>query len=148
MSKEQENITHDLQKLQDPERASILSKFFKTGNGEYGEGDIFLGIKVPELRKIAKKHSGVLLDDIGILMKNNIHEYRLISLLILVLKYNKEDSNGKKEIVDFYLSNIKYVNNWILLIAQHHIFWVIFSLTKTNQYCTDWQDQTTCGSEE
>ena len=115
MSKERENITEDLQKLQDPERASILSNFFKTGKGEYGEGDIFLGIKVPELRKIAKKHSGVPLDDIGLLMKNNIHEYRLISLFILVLKYNKEDSNGKKEIVDFYLSNIKYVNNWDLV---------------------------------
>ena len=115
MSKERENITEDLQKLQDPKRASILSKFFKTGKGEYGEGDIFLGIKVPELRKIAKKHSGVPLDDIGLLMENNIHEYRLISLFILVLKYNKEDSNGKKEIVDFYLSNIKYVNNWDLV---------------------------------
>jgi len=115
MSKERENITEDLQKLQDPERATISSKFFKTGKGEYGEGDIFLGIKVPELRKIAKKHSGVPLDDIGLLMKNNIHEYRLISLFILVLKYNKEDSNGKKEIVDFYLSNLKYVNNWDLV---------------------------------
>jgi len=107
MSKERENITEDLQKLQDPERATISSKFFKTGKGEYGEGDIFLGIKVPELRKIAKKHSGVPLDDIGLLMKNNIHEYRLISLFILVLKYNKEDSNGQRQINIIQIGKIR-----------------------------------------
>ena len=115
MTKELENIKDDLQQLADPEKARVLSRFFKTGKGEYGEGDIFLGIKVPEQRKIAKKYSGIAFDDIGQLLESNIHEYRLTSLFILILKYNKEDSRRKQEIVDFYVNNIKNVNNWDLV---------------------------------
>lgn len=115
MTKELENIKDDLQQLADPEKARVLSRFFKTGKGEYGEGDIFLGIKVPEQRKIAKKYSGLAFDDIGQLLESNIHEYRLTSLFILILKYNKKDSSEKQEIVDFYLNNIKNVNNWDLV---------------------------------
>ena len=110
-----ENITTDFQNLQDPEKAKQLSRYFKTGKGEYGEGDIFLGIKVPEQRKLAKKYSGLPLDDIGHLLKSTIHEYRLTCLFILVLKYNKEDEKGKMEVVDFYISNLKHVNNWDLV---------------------------------
>lgn len=115
MTKELEYIKDDLQQLADPEKARVLSRFFKTGNGEYGEGDIFLGIKVPEQRKIAKKYSGLAFDDISQLLESNIHEYRLTSLFILIFKYNKEDSIGKQEIVDFYVNNIKNVNNWDLV---------------------------------
>ncbi len=115
MTKELEYIIDDLQQLADPKKARVLSRFFKTGKGEYGEGDIFLGIKVPEQRKIAKMYSGLTFDDIGQLLGSNIHEYRLTSLFILILKYNKEDSMGKQEIVDFYLKNIKNVNNWDLV---------------------------------
>ena len=115
MTKELENIKDDLQQLANPEKARVLSGFFKTGKGEYGEGDIFLGIRVPEQRKIAKKYSGLAFDDIGQLLESNIHEYRLTSLFILILKYNKEGSRGKKEIVDFYVKNIKNVNNWDLV---------------------------------
>lgn len=115
MTKELENIKDELQQLADPEKARVLSRFFKTGNGEYGEGDIFLGIKVPEQRKIAKKYSGLAFDDIGQLLESSIHEYRLTSLFILVLKYNKADYRGKQEIVDFYVDNIKNVNNWDLV---------------------------------
>ena len=115
MTKELENIKNELQQLANPEKARVLSGFFKTGKGEYGEGDIFLGIKVPEQRKIAKKYSGLTFDDIGQLLECNIHEYRLTSLFILILKYNKEDSMGKQETVDFYLNNIKNVNNWDLV---------------------------------
>ena len=115
MSNELNNIKEELQNIQDPEKAKTLSKFFKTGKGQYGEGDIFLGIKVPDQRKTAKKYSNIPLDDIGQLLKSNIHEFRLTSLLILVLKYKKEDLNGKKEIVDFYLSHTKNINNWDLV---------------------------------
>ncbi|MCE8428070.1 MAG: DNA alkylation repair protein [Candidatus Methanoperedens sp.] len=115
MANDLKNIKEELQEIQDPEKAKILLKFFKTGKGQYGEGDIFLGIKVPEQRKIAEKYSSITLDDIGQLLKSNIHEFRLTSLLILVLKYKKEDFNRKKEIVDFYLSNMENINNWDLV---------------------------------
>ncbi len=115
MANELKNIEEEFQKIRDPEKAKNLSKFFKTGKGQYGEGDIFLGIKVPDQRKIARKYSGIPLDDIGKLLKSNIHEFRLTSLLILVLKYKKEEFDGKKEIVDFYLSHMKNINNWDLV---------------------------------
>lgn len=115
MANELKNIKEELQKIQDPEKAKNLSKFFKTGKGQYGEGDIFLGIKVPDQRKIAGKYSSIPLDDIGLLLKSNIHEFRLTSLLILVKNYRKEDFDGKKEIVDFYLSHIENINNWDLV---------------------------------
>ena len=115
MTYDLENITTDFQNLQDPEKAKQLSRFFKTGKGEYGEGDIFLGIIVPEQRKLAKKYSDIPLDDISHLLKSPIHEHRLTSLFILVLKYNKEDEKGKKKVVDFYVSNLKHVNNWDLV---------------------------------
>ena len=115
MANEFKNIKEELQEIQDPEKAKILLKFFKTGKGQYGEGDIFLGIKVPDQRKIARKYSGIPLDDIGLLLKSNIHEFRLTSLLILVQNYRKKDFDGKKEIVEFYLSHMKNINNWDLV---------------------------------
>ena len=115
MANELKNIKEELQKIHDPEKAKNLSKFFKTGKGQYGEGDIFLGIKVPDQRKIARKYSGIPLDDIGLLLKSNIHEFRLTSVLILVQNYRKEDFDGKKEIFEFYLSHMKNINNWDLV---------------------------------
>ena len=120
MSNNLKNIKKDLQTLNDPVKAKTLSKFFKTGKGQYGEGDMFLGIKVPEQRKVAKKYTGLILDDISHLLKSKIHEYRLTALFILVLKYKKEDSNGKQEIVDFYLSNTDNINNWDLVDSSAH----------------------------
>lgn len=108
-------MTEELQKLQDPEKARILSGFFKTGKGQYGECDVFLGIKVPQQRKIAREFSGIPLDDVGELLKSNFHEFRLTSLLILVIKYKKENPDGRKEIVDFYLNNLENINNWDLV---------------------------------
>lgn len=115
MANDLKNLTEELKEIQDPEKAKILLKFFKTGKGQYGEGDIFLGIKVPEQRKIAKKYSSIPLDDISQLLKSKFHEFRLTSLLILVLKYKKEDFKKKKEIVEFYLSHMEDINNWDLV---------------------------------
>ena len=109
------NIKHDLEKLADPKKAKILSRFFKTGKGEYGEGDIFLGIKVPDQRKVAAKYKDITLEDVQELLESKIHEHRLTSLFILVSKYKKADDPGKKEIVDFYLKNTKNINNWDLV---------------------------------
>ncbi len=108
-------VKKDLKKLEDKNQAKLLSGFFKTGKGEYGEGDIFLGIKVPVQREIARKYYDLSLKDIQILLKSKIHEYRLVSLLILMHQYSKGNSKLKKKIFDFYLKNTKQINNWDLV---------------------------------
>ena len=108
-------ILTDFEKFKNPEKAKILSGFFKTGKGQYGEGDIFLGIKVPEQRKLARKYSELSLEDIQKLLQSGIHEQRLTALLILIIKYTKSDPSEKKKIFDFYLKNTKFINNWDLV---------------------------------
>lgn len=98
-----------------PDKAKKLSQFFKTGKGEYGEGDKFLGITVPVQRENAKKFIDLKLTDIQLLLKSKFHEHRLTGLIILTLKFKKADEKLKKEIFYFYLKNIKYINNWDLV---------------------------------
>lgn len=108
-------LKQDLQKLRNEEKIKVYSNFFKTGKGEYGEGDQFLGISVPEQRKIARKYHDLNLDDIRDLLTSKIHEHRLTALLILVEKHNKSNDKTKQEIFDFYFENAKMVNNWDLV---------------------------------
>ena len=110
-----ENIQKDLKKLANPEKAKILQGFFKTGKGQYGEDDIFLGIVVPEQRKVAKKYSNLNLGEIKKLLSSKIHEHRLVSLFILANQYQKADKQTKKKIFNFYLKNAKNINNWDLV---------------------------------
>jgi 3-methyladenine DNA glycosylase AlkD len=98
----------------DRKKAEVLQRFFRTGKGQYGEGDIFIGISVPEIRKIAKQHSDISMADAGQLLKSRIHEERLAALLILIEKYRKKPES-RKEIFDFYLGNTKNINNWDLV---------------------------------
>ena len=109
------SLKSDLQSLADPEKAEILSRFFKTGKGQYGEGDVFLGIVVPKQRAVTKKYLELSLRDIHRLLSSKIHEHRLVALLILVNKYKKTDQEGKAEIADFYLKHTKHINNWDLV---------------------------------
>ncbi|MEK6916642.1 MAG: DNA alkylation repair protein [Nanoarchaeota archaeon] len=111
------SVKDDLKELANPEKAKILQGFFKTGKGQYGEGDIFLGITVSEQRKVAKRYIGLYLEDIQKLLNSNIHEHRLVGLLILVEKYKKTKD---KKIVDFYLKNSRKVNNWDLVDLTAH----------------------------
>lgn len=99
----------DLDILKNPEKAKILQKFFKTGKGEYGEGDVFLGITVPEIRKIAKVKKDLSFSEIQKLLESKYHEYRLTGLLLLTYK------PLTKDVVNFYLKNTRYVNNWDLV---------------------------------
>ncbi len=92
-----------------------MARFFKTGKGQYGEGDIFLGIKVPESREIAKKFKDIFIKEIQELLNSKIHEHRLIALFVLIEKYKKESEERKKKIFDFYLKNTKNINNWDLV---------------------------------
>lgn len=105
------------------EKSEILSRFFKTGKGQYGEGDKFLGITVPLSRTIAHKYGTLELTDISKLLENKYHEVRLIALLILVHQYKKSTVKTEKEkIVNFYLKNTKHINNWDLVdLSAHYI---------------------------
>ena len=113
------SLKSDLQKSANREKALQLQKFFKTKKGEYAEGDIFLGISVPEQRKTALKYKDLPLADLQELLNSDIHEYRLVSLLILIQKYKKAEiennEKNKEEIFSFYLKNTKNINNWDLV---------------------------------
>jgi 3-methyladenine DNA glycosylase AlkD len=110
-----DQIKNEMSHLSDPDRAKNLSWFFKTGKGQYAEGDIFLGIPVPEQRKVAKKYGDLSLTDLQELLSSEIHEHRFTALVILISKYRKAEETGKKEIFNFYLKNTGNVNNWDLV---------------------------------
>jgi 3-methyladenine DNA glycosylase AlkD len=107
-------LKKDLREKANKEKAIILQRFFKTGKGEYGEGDVFLGVIVPEQRKISKKYD-LSLKQIQELLNSKIHEERLVALLILIDKY--KNSKEKEKIIDFYKSNLRRgnINNWDLV---------------------------------
>jgi 3-methyladenine DNA glycosylase AlkD len=111
-----------LRKLGSQKKAQASKRFFKTGPGEYGEGDVFLGVTVPELRKLAKEYRQITPGEAGELLKSAIHEQRLLALLILVDKASKGDESIKKRICALYLNNTQFINNWDLVDASaHHI---------------------------
>lgn len=99
-----------------------LTRFFKTGKGEYGEGDIFYGVKVPIIRQMAKKYGHLNLPDLKQLISSPYHEIRLAVLIILNDKFKTGDENTRKQVFNFYLANIKHINNWDLVdISAHKI---------------------------
>ncbi|MFZ0454278.1 MAG: DNA alkylation repair protein [Ignavibacteriaceae bacterium] len=97
------------------QQAIILQRFFKTGKGEYGEGDVFAGIKVPLSRKIANDFKDLDFTDLQKVIQSKIHEERLITLFILIAKYKNSDDAVREKLFNFYLKNIRYVNNWDLV---------------------------------
>ena len=108
--------------LGDAEQAAVSQRFFKTGPGEYGEGDIFIGIKVPVLRQLVKEVANLPITEIKKLLTSRIHEERLIALLMLVRRYSRADESNRKEIYDLYLQNTSFVNNWDLVdLSAHYI---------------------------
>lgn len=101
--------------LGSPEKAEKLSRFFKSGPGQYGEGDTFIGVTVPEVRTVAKRYYHLSLQDTEQLLTSAIHEERLAALIILVHQFSTGDQAVRKEIYDFYLAHTKWVNNWDLV---------------------------------
>jgi len=109
------DIIKELKKYANPEKAKILQGFFKTGKGQYGEGDIFLGIVVPNQRLVAKKFIDADLESLKKLLDSKIHEHRLTAVLILTYQFPKADKKLQKKIYNFYLKNAKQINNWDLV---------------------------------
>ena len=117
-------IQKDLRKLATLERKKTNEYFFKTGVGQYGHGDIFLGVRVPDSRLLALKNIDTEFSDLEVLLESPFHEDRLLALHILVYKYEKvKDEKVKDRLALFYLKNLKGVNNWDLVDASaHYIF--------------------------
>lgn len=105
----------ELMAMADPQKAVILSRFFKTGKGQYGEGDVFAGVKVPDQRKVARFFKEMPLEEIRKLLSDPVHECRLTALMILVDCYAKADNGFRDEIYRFYLDNTMFINNWDLV---------------------------------
>jgi len=129
-----QELIKDLNKLKDPVRAKHSQRFFKTGKGEYGEGDVFLGLKMPQLRVLSKKYQDLELKELEQLLCSGIHEYRMIALLIAVLQYKKTKSSvqsvnksacpelnyeincsSRVHLYQFFIKNSKKINNWDLV---------------------------------
>jgi 3-methyladenine DNA glycosylase AlkD len=107
-----------LQRLGTKKRAKVSQRFFKTGPGEYGEGDIFIGVTVPGLRRLATSYQALTLTEVTQLLRSMIHEERLLALLILVRSYGRGDEHAQKRIYELYLKNTRHINNWDLVDAS------------------------------
>ena len=105
-------IHNDLLQLANEQIAEHSQRFFKTGKGEYGEGDIFLGIRVPLLRKLVKKYRGISITEVRKLLHSKFHEERLLAVLMLVQLFKSGDESVQKQVYDLYLENTEFINNW------------------------------------
>lgn len=104
-----------LREIGDPEHARFVAGYFRTGPGEYGEGDRFLGIRIPALRARVREYRGVPIDTLAVLMRSEWHEARLFALLLLVDAYERADAEAREAIYRLYLRNTRYINNWDLV---------------------------------
>ena len=109
------HILSELESVRNTEKALFLKRFFKTGKGQYGEGDIFLGIVVPVVRLIAKANRQTPLTELDTLIRNSYHEARLCALIIAVQRFKKATEEEKADLHHFYLSHTDYINNWDLV---------------------------------
>lgn len=110
-----EQVIRELEAVAQPELAAHSQRFFKTGKGEYAEGDLFLGMKTPVMKEIAKKYKTLPLQEIETLLHSKYHEARSLALSVLTMQYPKADSAKKQEIVDLYLRSREQINNWDLV---------------------------------
>lgn len=111
-----EQLKKDLAFHINKEKAAFFPRFFKTGKGQYGEGDKFIGVTVPNQRKIAKKYKDLPEKELKLLISSPIHEHRLTAIFILVHQYSKDP----EKTYNFYLKNLKYVNNWDIVDSSAH----------------------------
>jgi 3-methyladenine DNA glycosylase AlkD len=110
-----EDARTKLKSLASPAAAALATRFFKTGLGQYGKGDTFIGINVPTLRTVSRSFRALPLDEVRSLLKSPVHEERHLALMILVLQVAKCDESHRKRVYDLYLGNTRFVNNWDLV---------------------------------
>jgi 3-methyladenine DNA glycosylase AlkD len=115
-------IQSRLEELSDPAQAQFAQRFFRTGPGEYGEGDMFRGIRVPVLRKLSKAFQETPLTEVLGLLGSSFHEDRLLALLLLMHRYALADACERERLFEIYLANTRHINNWDLVdISAPHI---------------------------
>ena len=115
-------LQRELRALASPDTAANLQRFFKTGPGQYGEGDVFLGIKVPPLRALAKRHPDAGLDTVAALLDSPYHEERMLALLLLMQFYQRAPKEDQVAAYDLYLAHTHRINNWDLVdVSAPHI---------------------------
>ncbi|MBW3014706.1 DNA alkylation repair protein [Candidatus Woesearchaeota archaeon] len=110
-----DELIKELKKYARSQDVEQLGRFFKTGKGEYGEGDSFIGVRVPDMRTVAKGFMDMSYEYLQKLLQDKVHEYRQIALIILVNKFKKVGEEEQKKIFDFYLKHTKFINNWDLV---------------------------------
>jgi len=110
-----QDVIDELAKYENPSYAEFLQRFFKTGEGQYGEGDVFIGLRVPQSRKVAKQFIDLSLREIEYLLESPIHEHRLVALIILTLQIKRANVDKAKDIYELYLRRTARVNNWDLV---------------------------------
>lgn len=116
-----EKVIQNLKAFASKEKAEVLKRFFKTGKGEYAEGDVFIGITVPNIRSVCKKfYKELSLDDLDFFISNPIHEYRLFALICCTYSFERADGVERENIFNWYLKNIDFVNNWDLVDLSCH----------------------------
>ena len=109
------DASKQLRKSASPEKAKVLRRFFKTGPGEYADGDIFIGVKVPSIRKVSEQFQDLSFSDAIKLLRSRIHEERFLALLILLRLFKEGDAKIKEKIYKTYLANARFINNWDLV---------------------------------
>lgn len=113
-----DDLRSEMKSLANADDAVFLQRFFKTGPGEYGEDDRFLGIRVPEVRRMARKYHGLSRSDTVELLRSPWHEERLLALVLLVDAFSRVDEPGREEIYRLYMANTAFINNWDLVDAS------------------------------
>jgi 3-methyladenine DNA glycosylase AlkD len=110
-----EKLQAELRRFSNPEKIEVSKYFFKTGKGQYGEGDEFIGISMPKQREVIKEFKDLSLNEISAMLSSPIHEFRMSALLILVEQFKKAKTEKRSEIYEFYLKNVENINNWDLV---------------------------------
>lgn len=131
-----QEIREQLNQLADPQQAANLQRFFKTGPGDYGEGDRFLGLRVPQIRKLVRDFAETPLKDIQQLLRSEIHEERLLALLLMVQRFQRGEEKEREGLYHRYLASTRHINNWDLVdaSAQHIVGAWLFDKSREPLY--------------